>query len=371
MKNKYVSSFLRKIFFLCIAIAPLSAQHITTVRKPTGVEDWYILKQAQNAYEMNDYGQALKFAESAKQKRRQMAEWEVYVLDQTQKNSRVRKSGDYLDDVMPELKTANLSEALGIIEAKLSAYGKNHFHNKFSEICKWIENDDIYPEADFLIGKIYKLEGELELASKYLNNAYENLIRLDVPDVKYDILYELASLADLQDDGEAYEKQLLAVLKDDKLYTNSGFRSALVRLINANQKDSVDKFFILYRSTNDISIKALELLNEYYTKIGQNEKALDCAALGSIASVTKIEEVLKDRLIDYSYTDFADLLTKAAMYDDIVTWGNENGIWKLFYNFASTSAVCGKDVFARTLLRILSEHEPEAYWRQRAVSKLQ
>ena len=370
MKNRCVSSFVGKILFLCVTLMPLSAQYISTLRKPTGAEDWYVLRQAQNAYEMNDYGQALKLAESAKQKRRQVAEWESYVLDQTQKNSKVRKSGDYLDDMMPELKAASFDDALEIINAKLASYGKDQFHNKFSEICKWIAKGDLYPEADFLIGKIYKLEGEVELASKYLNSAYENVIRLDVPDVKYDILYELASLADLQDDGEAYEKNLLAILKDDKLYTNPGFRSALVRLINANKKDSVDKFFLLYRSTNDISIKALELLNEYYTKIGENEKALYCAALGSVASVTKIEGVLKDRLIDYSYEDFSDLLTKAAMYDDVVLWGNENNIWKLFYNLAHTSAVCGKDIFSQNLFEILSTYEPEEYWRQKAASRL-
>ena len=244
------------------------------------------------------------------------------------------------------------------------------FHGKFSELCKWVDDDYIYPEADYLIGKIYKLEGETDLAYQYLIRAYDNLKRLDVPDVKYDILYEMAEISEMKDDNSNYEQKLLAVLKDDSFYTDEGFMNALVRIINQNKSDSVHKFFLLYRSENDISIKALVLLNEYYSNIGHDEKALRCAALGSIAAVTKIEEVLKDRLIDYSYTDFADLLQKASLYSDIVNWGNDNEIWKLFYNLAVTSTGCEDKIFAKSLLDILSKYEPEEYWKKKYYVKL-
>ena len=369
MKNKFLFCFIISCIFIS-SFSVVFAQHISSVRKPSGDEYWYILKQAQNAYDSAEYGNAIKFAENAKEKKKQVAEWESFILDQTQKNYQVRKAGDFFDDILPVLKNKNYDDAVNIINKNISSYGSNFFHNKFSELCKWVDNDYIYPEADYLIGKIYKLEGETDLAYKYLTDAYNNLNRLDVPDVKYDILYEMAEISEMKDDIVNFEQKLLAVLMDDRLYTDDGFMNALVRLVNQNKNDSVQKFFLLYRSENDISIKALLLLNEYYSSLGYNEKALRCAALGCIAAVTKIEETLKDRLIDYSYEGFSDLLTKAALYNDIVIWGNENYVWKLFYNFAITSSLCGNDTFAKVLLDVLSNYEPEYYWRKKASTKL-
>ena len=356
--------------FYSVLFPAVFAQHINSVRKPSGDEYWYILKQAQNAYDSAEYGDAIKLAENAKQKKKEVAAWESFILDQTQKNYRVRKAGDYLEEILPILKEKNYDDAVSVIEKNINLYGMDFFHGKFSLLCKWVDDDYIYPEADYLIGKIYKLEGETDLAYQYLIRAYDNLKRLDVPDVKYDILYEMAEISEMKDDTLNYEQKLLAVLMDDTFYTDEGFMNALVRLVNQNKIDSVHKFFLLYRSENDISIKALVLLNEYYSRLGREEKALRCAALGSIAAVTKIEETLKDRLIDYSYAGFSDLLDKAALYSDIVDWGNDNEIWKLFYNLAVTSSSCKNDVFAKTLLDILAEHEPEKYWQKKASVKL-
>ena len=346
--------------------------------KVKGDDYWYVLKQAEDAFALNEYGRALALAEEAKEKKQQVADWEKLALDETQHSSKVRKAGDYIDELLPVLKEQNYENAVYVIKDKLDLYGSGHFHGRFSELKAWVEKDYLYPEADFLIGKVYKLEGEFDLAGDYLNRAYDNRDRLDIKDIKYDILYELADLADYREEGPDYEQKLDAILMDDQLYTNKGFMDALVRLINSgksgngteNPDKAVEKFFLLYRSENDISIQALEKLSAYYNGIGQTEKALRCAALGAVAAVTKIEEILKDRMIDYSYTTFVDLLVKAAGYGDIIDWGNDNNIWELFFNLAKVSRSSGQVQFARALFSILAAYEPEDYWKLRASSEL-
>ena len=341
--------------------------------KIRGDDYWYVLKQAENAFASNDYGRALALAEEAKEKKQQVADWEHLALDETQRSSKVRKVGDYLDELLPVLKERNYDNAVYVINSKLKLYGSDFFHGRFSELQAWVEKDYLYPEADFLIGKIYKLEGEFGLAGDYLQKAYDNIQRLDIGDVKYDILYELADLADYREDGPEYERMLLSVLSDDRLYLDEGFMRALVRLIG-NRKDApdaaVEKFFLLYRSDNDISILALEKLSAYYSEVGKTEKALRCAALGAVAAVTKIEEVLKDRVIDYSYTSFVDLLRRSAGYGDIIDWGNDNNIWELFFTLAKVSRSYGQADFANALFAVLAQHEPEDYWKLRASSEL-
>ena len=365
-----MKAFKSVVVFAVIALCtPLFMSARESVRIP-GNDYWFILKQAQNAYEANDYGKALSLAEQAKQNKKKVSDWENSALEQTQKSSKVRKTGDFLSLLLPVLKEKNYTDAVDVINQKVKQYGSDFFEGRFSVLRNWVKDDYLYPEADFLIGKIYKLEGELDMSSDYLNRAYANIGRLDVPDVKYDILYELADLAEFKNDGNDYEQKLLAVLTDDKLYTDKDFMNALLRIVKGNKVESVEKFFLLYRSENDISIPALEKLADYYLSIGQTDKALSCSALGCIASVTKIEDILKNRISDYSYTEFTDLLVRASAYNDIIVWGNENNIWKLLFTFASNVRSCNQLVFANTLFEKLSKYEPEAFWRNKAKNSI-
>ena len=40
-------------------------------------------------------------------------------------------------------------------------------------LLKFINQNNSYPEADYLIGRVYKLEGEPTLAAVYMKRAYE------------------------------------------------------------------------------------------------------------------------------------------------------------------------------------------------------
>ncbi len=133
-----------------------------------------------------------------------------------------------------------------------------------------------------------------------------------------------------------------------------------------DSQEAVDKFFLLYRCNNDLALKALIDLSEIYRTVGESDKTLKCSSLASIIAVSKLEYIVAQRINDYEFRGIGDLLEKCQRYEDIVKWGNENNIWKLFCNFAESAAADGKVVFARNLLRILSKYEPEEYWRRYA-----
>ena len=101
------------------------------------------------------------------------------------------------------------------------------------------------------------------------------------------------------------------------------------------------------------------------------EKALRCSALGTVVAVTKIEDIVKDRINDFKYSGLKDLLLRASIYSDITEWGNSNGVWELFVNFALHCRENGHNVFASTLFSVLKDAEPEEYWRQKAASLCQ
>ncbi|MBR0125697.1 MAG: hypothetical protein IJM03_10140 [Treponema sp.] len=387
--KKLVSLIFAAIFSVCCPLA---------FAKSNAEADYFLtLRYAQNAFENGDYGKALSLAEKAKDERIKVVESELKILEQTQKIAAVRKAGDSLDDIMSELRQRNQAKAIDVIENYVDKYGKDRFSGKYSVLKDFIIRTKNFPESDFLIGKIYRLEGEISVAEEYMNKAYDKKDILNVPDLKYDILYELAEISKDKHDNDGYERYFKNILKDDKYYADEepkdaktavnaakaskdkadiensknihnkrAYMNSIVRLIKTNRADSVEKFFLMYRNDSDISTKALAGLSDFYFKQGQNEKALRCSALGCITALTKIEEILKDRLTDYSYTSFADLLKNASAYSDVVSWGNKNGIWQMYFNFAEIANSCGCKNFAQELFSILKDYEPESYWRNRA-----
>ena len=359
-KIRYIAAVLS---LTTLASLQPAAQQRIFMNRPDGPEYKMVFRMAQNAFEAGDYGNAVSYAEQAKEQRKKQTVWERYSLEQVQRISAVRRAGDYFDDVLPVLLDYKEMTAYNIIHSYVDDYGPDFFGNTVSGLKQFLATGDAYPEADYLIGKVYRLEGETDLSAKYLGAAYASIANLDVPAVKYDILYDLADLAMDQANDQDFEKYLLLILKDDQLYTDPGFMNSLIRIIEADSAEAVAKFFLLYRSETDISVRALEQLTTYYNRTGESEKALRAAALGCITSLSRIQKAVQSRMSGYTYTDIAALLDCAGLYEDIVDWGNRNNIWELFYAFAETCATCGHETFSRTLLTILGEHEPEPYWR--------
>ena len=107
---------------------------------------------------------------------------------------------------------------------------------------------------------------------------------------------------------------------------------ALRRIVDTDNSDSVEKFFLLYRCDNDLALNALTELSEYYRQSGEDDKTMKCSSLASVMAITKLEKIVRQRINDYEYQSLGDLLSKCAKYEDIVKWGNENNIWKLGWN---------------------------------------
>ncbi len=364
MKVRIFKSF-AFIFVLLFSLNAAVSQSVPR-RIQKGHEAWRSYKKAQTAFESNDYSKAIEYAEEARSIRKQEAAWQTYILENTLKKAKVRRAGDELDRVVPELKELGDNDAVEIISIHTEKLGAQYFNNSYSKIFDYISIYSHYTEADYLLGKIYRLEGEFEVALRYMKEAYDCAVNLDVPMEKYDLLYDLASLSYDLGKFDDFEKYSLAIVVDNEYYSDKAFMRSLKRIIDMDSQEAVDKFFLLYRCNNDLALKALIDLSEIYRTIGESEKTLKCSSLASIIAVSKLENIISQRINDYEFRSIGDLLVKCQRYEDIVKWGNENNIWKLFCSFAESAASDGKIEFARNLLRILSKYEPEEYWRRYA-----
>ena len=195
---------------LCCATALLCAAPFFAASTITELNlnelSWRYLQTAEIALQAGRYDDAMKACEDAKLRRSEESEYETQILDNALKPQEVAREGDLLSDVLPVLRRREASQALKIINKYLELFGTARFDNSISAIRTYVRSRTEYPEADYMIGTVYRYEGEYTFAEKYYLKAYNESALLEIPDVKYDILYDMAEIARIQDKYEDYEK---------------------------------------------------------------------------------------------------------------------------------------------------------------------
>ena len=219
----------------------------------------------------------------------------------------VRKAGDVLSSVLPVLRERRSDEAVGIIQALLNKKTSEFFDNSIKQMVAYIAASKVYPEADYLCGKVYQIEGEYDLAMNFYDSAVKNSDYLDIPETKYEILYTMADMALQQKNLKNYEEYLLNILNDDTEYfKNTPFKNALLRTIDSQtDKAPVEKFFLLYRADSSYYSKAYYLLSKYYQNAQEFDKAVFASSLSSLTLFTHIYKIIKVRNPKYVYSDLS------------------------------------------------------------------
>ena len=298
---------------------------------------WKSLDTARLKFEEGDIGQALKYAENAKESRKNESTAALTSLENALKPLAVQEVGDLIPDVEEILSERMENDALKYIHKLTDLYGNSYFDNSVTKIKNFYRDRASYPEADYLIAKIYMQEGEYSSAADYYEKALANKDVLDVPDEKYDIMYDAAELARLRKDEMKFENYLNQILQDNDSFSKNGkytsYLKAIVRYSISEQADSIDKLFLLYRSNHYKSLNALLKLTDYYISKNEYERAYYTCILSVLTSFTRIYEIITARNQKYTYTTLDLFFEEALKYRDVKEWMNKNGVWRGFYNF--------------------------------------
>lgn len=328
-------------------------------------------RMAIEAMDAQEYGKVLKYSEDAILYRKQRIENQINTLKNSLSAKRVQAAGDHFDPVLNVLDNRKEYETASIINYYIKKKGKDYFEDSVSNLLKYLENSKDFPEAHKIIGDIYKLEGEYSFAEEYYLMALQKSDVLDIPDEKYEILYMLAEISRLENDFPKMEVRLLNILAEDKNFRDSALKRSMKGTIAANKKDSMEKFFNLYRADSYNCINAYNQLAEYYHEEKENEKALEYAALAVITGFSRINEILSLRNSVYEYENLEGFFQEASFYSDVIEWGSKNQTWKSFNILAAYSTEAGYKNFSTALLRVLARYTPESYWQRDAVLQLE
>jgi hypothetical protein len=354
-----------------IFLRQIAAQNLP--RPDPEKQDWRILQNARNCFENKEYGDALYLAKQAEVTRKEYVDWTVYTLNTALNPAEVRKEGDSLSAVLPVLERRQTTDAVMIIQRMTEKKAPGFFHDSIQKLMDYLKKSYVYPEAEFLKGEIYQLEGEYALAMQFYDAAWQNSFYLDIPDQKYDILYQMADLAFNRNKMDDYEKYLLLIVADDPFYRNAALCTAMTRTIlskNAKDKNSFENFFLLYRATDTRCISSYFKLADYYNENSLHNKALTASALGVLTVFSRIYDIIKVKDVDFVYSDFRTFLAEIKKYPDILDWCDENSFWQGLFSFAGICETNGATAFSTETLSILAAAAPEEYWRKKALVKL-
>ena len=371
LENSFLccSLFLRmkKTLFAFCFISLITVSSGFSVENQNNKRDTFVYADAVDAFESGNYGRALKLCEDAVLSRKQKMTSEIELLKDACQPQEVSRAGDKISEVLPVLLSRDEYEAVALIKSYLNKKGESFFNDSVKNLFSYLESILVFPEAQKLMGDIYKIEGEYDFAEMYYREALKNAEVLDIPDEKYDILYLLAEISYLKGDKEQREARLLSVVSEDKVFKDKALINSMTRCIRQNKKDSIHKFFNLYRADSYYMMKAYSELSEYYLSEKHPEKALEFVSLEVITGFTKILGIIQKRDISYEYEGLESFLFQCSLYPDLVQWGTENGLWKGFYDLAIISQKNDCYLFADSLIKILAEYLPEEYYRKAAV----
>ena len=358
----------KKIIINCVLFFLIAGLFSQTNLNEESIKNYRL---ALDSFDDKNYGDALKYSEFAILYRKQLIEKQIESLKTSLTSRQVQTAGDEIDSILEILTKRKENVSVEIINYYLKRKGIEYFDNSMQNLLTYLQESLLFPEAQKLIGDIYRLEGEYDFAETYYLLALENAAVLDIPEQKYEILYLLAEISRLKNDYDKMEVRLLNLLIEDKNFRDKNLISSMIRTIKSDKKGTMEKFFTLYRADSYIFIDAYNQLAEYYYKNQEYSKALEFACLSAITSFSKITEILEERNLDYECSTFAKFLQEASFYDDVVEWGITSSAWKSFNILAKYAKDNECKTFARELLVSLAQFSPVLYWQKDAVLLLE
>ena len=388
-----VNKSLLILFFLTAFAAPLLAQ-------PLARPWWLALEQGKLKFRSGDYGGALLLFEDARRQRRAVYEQMERDLINFLSTREARLIGDSLEIVERftiDRHYAAVTAALSELYYRVPRDSLNNSANAALTATGKLKD---YPEAEYWIGEVYRVEGELTLALSQYRRAYAMRELLEDPGFGTALQYKISDVLRIRQEYNEMERTLLSIIAElDTLWANSAVRessairentsppesemrgttpipyaqasasfarSAMTRTL---ENDGINRFLELYRYNNGIVEQAHRLLGFYYAVSGRPSAQPHLMFAFLIQNTIIIEEVRR-REFDFTFTDLsalADEINKNAL---LLSYINEVEYFKTLYYLGASLYRSGRTTVARSFWSFLASQPQAGEWQARAVVQL-
>jgi len=375
------------LFFLFIFAFPLFAQ---SANQPW----WLTLEQGKLKFRSGDYGGALISFEDARRQRRTMYEQMERDFISFLSTREARILGDSLD-ILERFSSDRYYTAVNAALSELYyRVPKASLNNSALAALSAIGKLKDYPEAEYWIGEVYRVEGELTLALSQYRKSYTLRELLEDSGFGVTLQYKISDILRVRQNYNDMESTLLSIIADyDTLWTNSIIRENAPSASGANREtqtvpyaqasasftrsamtrtienEGINRFLELYRYNNSTVEHAHRLLGFFYAVSGRLS-AQEHLMFAFLIQNTIIIEELRRRHFDFVFTDLSALAQEINKNPVLLSYIEEVEYYKTIYYLGAALYRGGRTTIARSFWSFLDAQPQAGEWQARAAVQL-
>jgi len=359
---------------VCLSIlASLTCIGLFAIEYLQGSQDkaWHLMEMAKISIERKEFGNALVYVERALEVHTTTYQNNYEYLKNALKPYQVRRVGDDIDEVYKAFKERDDYDACRIMDDVFLLRPPVTFDFSMQRFMDFIKERIAFPEADYITGRIYSIQGEYKQAMAYYEKAYKKVNLLEIPDERFSIIYAIADTAGLLGMQDMQEKYLLLIITEEPTFGSTILESKKLKAMlgSLTKEKTTDKFFRLYRVNKEVALKAYNDLTQLYLAAGNTKRSLTTSALAASIAITRLSDMLAKADFSYTYSDFKDVLKRTGKNATIKQWAEDRRLWDVFLNFAVSLEASGCNVQAIDMYHKIAESIPSLDYSQRAMFK--
>ena len=349
---------------------------------------WLSLEQGKILFRQGNYGGALLLFEDARRDRRTVYEQMERDLISLLSINEVRRIGDYLDRVERFSRDRYYTRATAALEELYYRIPKESLKNSANAALEALGKLKDYPEAEYWIGEVFRIEGELTLALAQYNRAYSMREVLEDLSFSTALRYKIADIHRIRQDYNEMERGLLSIINEfDNLWinarqadalpgnaTNVPYAQASASFVSQSmtrilENEGVNRFLEMYRYNNRTVEQAHRFLGFHYAVTGRPSAQQHLMYSFLIQSSIIIEEVTRKQF-DFAFTTLTALVNEANRNPLLTAFMEEAEYYKTVYYLGASLYRNGKAASARSLWEFLAAVPQAGEWQSRSIVQL-
>ena len=328
---------------------------------------WITLEEGKRSFRTGSYGNALKFFEDARENRRRYYEKMERDLITVLSIPEVRRLGDYLDHLEIYIEREFRRDAADALGELFYRVPKRTLNNSSRAALAALGRLKNYPEAEYWIGEVYRMEGEFGIALAQYQKAYNDRELMENPGFGIEILYRIADIRRLRREHGEMARALDDILKADAFWSRESFnRSNLLRSLENN---GINRFLLLFRHNEPAMEKAHRYLGLYYYESGRHDAATGHLLFAFLIQNSFIINAMIQSQYNYSFTSLESLMNDISRRRDLLGYVEETEYYKTLFFLANSLYGINRRAPAREIWTFLRDNT-RGEWQGRAASQL-
>jgi len=361
-KTAHLKFYAFFVFFSCICSLSSGAQ------QRRQAPWWITLEEGKRCFRSGAYGDALRFFENARENRKKYyagMERELITVLSIYEVRRLKDDLSLLEAYIEKEFRTVVQDALKELYYRVP---KENLHNSSSTALSELQRLKNYPEAEYWIGEVYRMEGEFSIALVQYQKAYNDRALLEYPEFGTEILYKIADLHKLRREYSEMVKVLEEILKSDTLWSRESFNRS--NMLKSLEKNGINRFLLLFRHNEPSMEKAHRTLGfYYYSNGGRHERAAEHLLFAFLIQNSVIIDALLRSQYDFTFDELPNLINAVAGRRDLLAYINETDYYRTLYFLANSLYGVNHRIPAREIWTFLRNHAG-GEWQERAASQL-